>query len=112
MGRACLAPDMAATRPDITPRLLIIGEVRLLRESLARVLISHAEVRMLGTAGVSEALALLATLRPNVVLAEAAVVRSTRLVVAAEDAGARVVVIGVAEDFGARQKLTGFARQE
>ena len=93
-----MAADMAAVRADLTPRVLIVGEVRLVRESLARVLIAESEVQVLGTAAVSEAFALLAALRPNVVLADAAVVSSTTLVVAAENAGARVVVIGVAEE--------------
>ena len=93
-----MAADMATVPADLTARVLIVGEVRLVCEGLARVLIAESEVEVLGTAAVSEAIALLASLRPNVVLADAAVVRSTALVTAAEDAGARVVVIGVAEE--------------
>jgi len=93
-----MVPGMVANRSDLTPRVLIVGGVRLLRESLAGALTSQPEVQLMGTATVSEAFTLLAVLRPNVILTDSAIVMSTRLVVAADNAGARVVVLGVADE--------------
>lgn len=96
---AASAPS-GAPGDQIPVRILIVTVVRLYREGLASVLANRGGIEIVGTAAPSdELLAQLAELRPHVVLADSAVVRTEILrEVAALDAGPRVVAFAVAED--------------
>jgi DNA-binding NarL/FixJ family response regulator len=78
--------------------VLVVSEVRLFREGLARALRVQAETQLVEAATAREASSLLSTWRPDVVLADAATVRNTDLVARAVGIGARVVAFAVAEE--------------
>lgn len=77
-------------------RVLILTEIRLLREGLARALSDEPEIAFVEAAGALQAAACLVASRPHMVLAESLIVRSTDLVAVAGQAGAAVVAFAVA----------------
>lgn len=83
-------------RPPL--RILIVVEVRLYREALARALSGRPEIEQVETVPALEASAKLSVSRPHVVLADSAIVRSADLVARATEVGAAVVAFAVAED--------------
>ncbi len=89
---------MTEANDDARPCVLVVSEVRVLRESLAQSLRGQAGLRRVEMAAASETCSVLGTCRPNLVLTDTALVRSTDLVARATDYGARVVVFGVREE--------------
>jgi len=85
-------------RDCAVPRVLLVAEVRLFREGLARALVAQGEFQQIETAAANEALALLSMWLPNLVLADSATVRKTDLVPRAAAVGTPVVVFAVAEE--------------
>lgn len=79
-------------------RVLVVTEIRLLREGLAHALSQEPEIGVVETTRALRAPACLAAARPHIVLAESLIVRTTDLVAVAADAGARVVAFAVAEE--------------
>lgn len=79
-------------------RVLVVAEVRLFREGLARELGREAGISIVDAAPAADALTRLASLRPDIVLADAATVRGAELVRRVAEAGAAVVAFAVAEE--------------
>lgn len=88
--------DPIGVRDGAAFSVLVVAEVRLFREGLARALGGAAYV--VEATARSEAAAAIATLRPDVVLADAASVRRSDLVPRAAQIGAKVVAFAVAEE--------------
>jgi DNA-binding NarL/FixJ family response regulator len=72
-------------------RVVVVSEVRLVREGLARILSSEPDITVVHAASALQATSEIATSRPHLVIAESAIVRGTDLVVRASEAGAAVV---------------------
>jgi two-component system nitrate/nitrite response regulator NarL len=78
-------------------RVLIVSEVRLYREGLAHVLAAQPQLNVVDATGHDVLMSLRAG-QPDLILADAAIVRTTELVARAANAGVRIVAFAVAED--------------
>lgn len=83
---------------EVTLRVLIVAGARSLREGLARALAEEHGMTLADASPGREASALLAAARPDLVLADAAIVRATDLPARAAEAGAGLVAFAVAEE--------------
>lgn len=86
---------LQSRRPKI--RLMIVSEVDLYAEGLARSLAAQSELEVVEYLP-GDVLLNLRARRPHIVLADAAIVLTTELVARAADSGAKVVVFAVLED--------------
>lgn len=84
-----------ASAPAI--RIMIVSNVRLYREGLARALAAQPEVEV-AEHMVEEVLLKLRGSQPDIVLADSVIVRTTELAARAADNGVRVVAFAVAEE--------------
>lgn len=98
MQRECVVDTLSVDRYPAPLRVLLVAEVRLFREGLARALAAQAEFRQVETAAADEALTILPTRPPSLVLADSAIARNTDLVARAAAVGVPVVAIAVAEE--------------
>jgi DNA-binding NarL/FixJ family response regulator len=89
-----------STEPPII-RTLIVTDVSLFREGLARLLAGHADVQIVGSATANDDVqTLVATTRPDIILIDATTVRASELVPRVTDSttGPRVVAFAIAAE--------------
>ena len=79
-------------------RVVVVTEIRVVREGLARILSSQPDIAVVHAAPALQATAAIATSRPHLVIAESGVIRGTDLVARASEAGAAVVAFGIPEE--------------
>jgi len=91
----CSISTLQSRRPTI--RLMIVSEVDLYAEGLARSLAAQSELEVVEYLP-GDVLLNLRARRPDIVLADSAIVLTTELVARAADNGAKVVVFAVVED--------------
>jgi two-component system nitrate/nitrite response regulator NarL len=85
-------------RGIIPLRIVVVADIRLVREGLARILASEPDIAVIQAAPLAQATSALAASRPHIVLAESSIVRGTDLVARASEVGASVVAFGVPEE--------------
>jgi DNA-binding NarL/FixJ family response regulator len=86
-----------AHHPPLAIRVMIVSEVRLYREGLARALAAQPELEVVEDMS-GDMLLKLGGSQPDIILADSAIVRTTELVARAADNGVRVVAFAVAEE--------------
>jgi DNA-binding NarL/FixJ family response regulator len=86
-----------AAQSALTIRVIIVSDIRLYREALARALAAQPEVEVAENM-VEEVLLQLCGAQPDIVLADSAIVRTTELAARAAHNGVRVVAFAVAEE--------------